>query len=140
VLCNHLLVLVGCSFVFICINYMSAQVFSFTYFYHKNLLIFNMNGVMCYFPQSSTLQGNHHVKKNNIDINIVEPRARMPQLVSSIQKYSYCNLVLYVAEGCHRNSSYVDATNICSSIPFHLATWTMFHDVKSTHYKKLLLP
>jgi hypothetical protein len=55
---------------------------------------------------------------------------------SSIQKYSYCNLVLYVARGCHGIFSYVDATNICSSIPFHLATWTMFHDIKSTHHKK----
>jgi hypothetical protein len=66
--------------MFICINYTSTQVFSFTYFYSKNLLIFNMNGVMCYFPQGFTLQGNHHVKKNNIDINTMEARVKMPQL------------------------------------------------------------
>jgi hypothetical protein len=77
---HHLLVLVGCSFMFIYINYMSTQLFSFTYFYRKNLLIFNMTIVMCYFPQSFTLQGSHCVKKNNIDINTIEARARMPQL------------------------------------------------------------
>jgi len=30
--------------------------------------ILRMNGVMCYFPQNVILQGNCHVRGNNIDI------------------------------------------------------------------------
>jgi hypothetical protein len=36
--------------------------------------IFNMNGIMCYFPQKVVLQGNHYVKGSNSNVNKMEAR------------------------------------------------------------------
>jgi hypothetical protein len=43
----------------------------------KKLLIFSVNGVTCYFSQCVVLQGNHCVKRNDIDINKLESRIRV---------------------------------------------------------------
>ncbi len=48
----------------------------------KKLLIFNMNGVVCYFPKCVVLQGNRYVRGNNIDINTLESKARMQKKYS----------------------------------------------------------
>ncbi len=43
----------------------------------KKLLIFNVNGVLCYFPPSIVLQGNVRLFGRNVDKAKVEVRARL---------------------------------------------------------------
>jgi len=98
-----------------------------------------MNGIMCYFPHNTILHERHHVNGRNNDISKVETRARVQHFFLSIQKNSYCNLVLNVVGGCDGNSSYINAISICWSICFHLGSWTMFHEINSTQSKNILL-
>ncbi len=62
---------------------------------------------MGYFPKCVVLQGNHHVKGNNIDICKLESRVGVKQFFfPNVQKTLCCDLVLYVVGRCDANSSF----------------------------------
>lgn len=103
------------------------------------MLIICVNGVMCYFSECVVLKGNHHVIRNNIDINKVKAKARVQYSTSSIQKKLYCNLDLYAVKRCGASFSFVDTTNIYRSVCFYLGMRTMCKDFWSTHYMNILL-
>ncbi len=105
----------------------------------KKLLIFSVNIVMYYFPQFVVLQGNCHVRENNIDINNLEIRDGMQLFFSNVQKKLYCNLVLYVIGRCDASFSFVATTSICQSICFHLGMRTMHQGIGSIHCRNILL-
>jgi hypothetical protein len=79
----------------------------------KLLIIMNMNSVTCYFSKCVFLQGNHCVTGSDIDVNKLKSKARMQHFFSSIQRRSYCVLVLYVVGTCVASSSFVGATSTC---------------------------
>jgi hypothetical protein len=54
----------------------------------KKLLIFNVNGVLCYFPPLAILQRNAKVFGRNVDKAKMEVRARVEDfLVKSFEKF-----------------------------------------------------
>jgi hypothetical protein len=53
------------------------------------MLIIGLHDVMCYFPKCVILQGNHHVRGSNIDINKLESKAKVQHFLSQAFKNIY---------------------------------------------------
>jgi len=71
-------------------------------------------GVMCYFPKCVVLQGNHHVKGNNIDICKLESRVGVKHFFFRIFKKHYVAIWSYMLlEDVMQILPFFGATNIC---------------------------
>jgi len=64
----------------------------------KKMWILSMNAVMCYFPQNVILQGNCHMRGNNIDITNGSKNWNAKFSFWIFKKQLYYNLVLYVVK------------------------------------------
>jgi hypothetical protein len=58
----------------------------------KKLLIFNVNGVLCYFPPSIVLQGNVKLFGRNVDMAKVEVRARLEDFFAKVFENNYVTI------------------------------------------------
>jgi len=55
---------------------------TFGHIQSKKILIFSVDGVMCYYPKCIILQGNCCVKGSNIDISKLESKVEMQHFLS----------------------------------------------------------